>query len=175
MASHGVHSNGFSLVRRIAERAGLGWDAPAPFAPGQTLGRALLTPTRIYVKSCLAAIRAGGVAAFAHITGGGLVENVPRVLPKGLHAIIDARRFPVPPVFAWLADAGGVASPEMLRTFNCGIGMVVAVKPASVAAVTAALQAQGETVFEIGAIEPGAEEPTCRVEHFDPHRAEAAG
>jgi phosphoribosylformylglycinamidine cyclo-ligase len=133
----------------------------------------LLTPTRIYVKSCLAAIRAGGVAAFAHITGGGMTENVPRVLPKGLHAAIDARRFPVPPVFAWLADEGRVALPEMLRTFNCGIGMIAVVKPDAVATVTAALEAAGESVFAIGAIEAGADEPTCRVVHFDPHRTEA--
>ena len=174
IASHGVHSNGFSLVRRIAERSGLAWDADAPFAPGKTLGAELLTPTRIYVKSCLVAIRAGGVAAFAHITGGGMTENVPRVLPKGLHAVIDARKFPVPPVFAWLADVGGVAGAEMLRTFNCGIGMIAVVKPNAIAAVTAALEAAGESVFAIGAIEAGANEPTCRVENFDPHRAEAA-
>ncbi len=174
MASHGVHSNGFSLVRRIVERSGLALSDAAPFAPGKTLGQALLTPTRIYVKSCLAAIRAGGVAAFAHITGGGMVENIPRVLPKGLHAAIDARRFPVPPVFGWLAATGGVENAEMLRTFNCGIGMIAVVKPAAVAAVTAALTAQGETVFEIGAIEAGAEASTCRVENFEPSRAGTA-
>jgi phosphoribosylformylglycinamidine cyclo-ligase len=171
LASHGVHSNGFSLIRRIVERSGLGYAAAAPFAKDKTLGEVLLTPTRIYVKSCLAAIRAGGVVALAHITGGGMVENVPRVLPKGLHAVIDARRFPVPPVFAWLAEAGGVSDAEMLRTFNCGIGMIAVVKPAAVAAATAALTAEGETVFEIGAIETGPETPTCRVENFDPRRA----
>jgi len=171
LASSGVHSNGFSLVRRIVEKSGLAWTDAAPFAPGKTLGEALITPTRIYVKPCLAAIAAGGVKGFAHITGGGMTENVPRVLPKGLHAVIDARRFPVPPVFGWLAEAGGVAPAEMLRTFNCGIGMVVVVKPAAVDAVTAALTAAGETVHAIGAIETGAEEPTCRVEHFAPNRA----
>ncbi|WP_337996153.1 phosphoribosylformylglycinamidine cyclo-ligase [Oleispirillum naphthae] len=174
LASSGVHSNGFSLVRKIVEKSRLAWTDAAPFAPGKTLGEALIAPTRIYVKPCLAAIAAGGVAGFAHITGGGMTENVPRVLPKGLHAAIDARRFPVPPVFAWLAETGGVALPEMLRTFNCGIGMVAVVKPAAAAAVTAAFEAAGETVYAIGSIEPGADEPTCRVENFDPHRAEPA-
>ncbi|SBV99569.1 phosphoribosylaminoimidazole synthetase [uncultured Alphaproteobacteria bacterium] len=173
LASHGVHSNGFSLVRRIVARSGLGFADAAPFAPGKTVGEALLTPTRIYVKSCLAAIRAGGVKGFAHITGGGMTENVPRVLPKGLHAAIDGRRFPVPPVFAWLAEQGGVALPEMLRTFNCGIGMVAVVGPAHAGDVRAALEAAGEAVYEIGTIEPGADEPTCRVEHFDPRRTKA--
>lgn len=174
LASHGVHSNGFSLVRRIAEAAGLTWADKAPFASDKTLGQALLTPTRIYVKSCLAAIKAGGVKGFAHITGGGMTENVPRVLPKGLHAIIDGRTFPVPPVFGWLADAGRVATPEMLRTFNCGIGMVVVVDPAKAAEVTQALTGAGETVFAIGTIQAGDEKPSCRVENYDPHRTQAA-
>ena len=169
LASTGVHSNGFSLVRRIVRESGLGLADPAPFAPETPLGAALLVPTRIYVKSCLAAIRtSGGVAALAHITGGGLVENVPRILPKGLHAVIDARTFPVPPVFAWLMREGGIAPSEMLRTFNCGIGMVAVVKPAAVAAARAAFEAAGDTVYRIGTIEPGPETPTCRVENFDP-------
>ena len=152
----------------------MGFADAAPFAPGKSVGEALLTPTRIYVKSCLAAIKAGGVKGFAHITGGGMTENVPRVLPKGLHAVIDGSAFPVPPVFAWLAEQGGVALPEMLRTFNCGIGMVVVVAPEKAAEVTAALEAAGEAVYTVGTIETGAEEPTCRVENFDPRRTQAA-
>ncbi|MBN2751753.1 MAG: phosphoribosylformylglycinamidine cyclo-ligase [Rhodospirillaceae bacterium] len=174
LASTGVHSNGFSLVRRIAAESGLAWTDEAPFAPEMALGAALLTPTRMYVKGCLAALKAGGVTGFAHITGGGMTENVPRVLPKGLHAVIDATTFPVPKVFAWLADAGGVAPAEMLRTFNCGIGMVVVVKPNAVATVTTALESAGETVFVIGGIEAGDEASTCRVKNFDPHHDETA-
>jgi phosphoribosylformylglycinamidine cyclo-ligase len=117
LASAGVHSNGYSLVRRIAARAGLGWDAPCPFGPG-TLGEALLEPTRIYVRPALAALRAGGVRALAHVTGGGLTENLPRVLPVGLGAEVDLGAWDPPPVFAWLREAGGVAEAEMLRTLT---------------------------------------------------------
>src|SRR5262245_21562183 len=126
--SSGVHSNGFSLVRRVVEKSGLKWDAPAPFLPSTPLGRALLTPTRIYVKSCLAAIKQSkAVKALAHITGGGFPDNIPRVLPDGLGVEIDLARVPVLPVFRWLAAAGSVAEGELLRTFNCGIGMVAVV------------------------------------------------
>jgi len=119
IASSGVHSNGFSLVRKVAEQAGLKWDAPAPFDRTRKLGPAVLTPTRIYVKSCLAAIReTGAVKALAHITGGGFPDNIPRVLPKGLGVRLDLARVPVLPVFKWLAQAGNIAEPEMLRTFN---------------------------------------------------------
>ena len=153
LASSGVHSNGFSLVRRVAEMAGLRWSDPAPFAPGTTLGAALLTPTRIYVRSCLAAIReTGAVKALAHITGGGLVENIPRVLPSHLAAEIDLSLIDVPPAFRWLA--GPVAHQEMLRTFNCGIGMMLVVDPAAVEDVSAVLGALGETVTPIGRIAP---------------------
>jgi phosphoribosylformylglycinamidine cyclo-ligase len=155
LGSSGVHSNGFSLVRRIAEEAGLGWDAPCPFGPGP-LGAALLAPTRIYVRSALAAIRAGGVHALAHITGGGLTENLPRVLPAGLGAEIDIGSWERPAVFGWLAEAGGVAEDEMLRTFNCGIGMVAAVAPDRADALAATLEAAGEQVFRIGRVAPGA-------------------
>jgi len=160
LGSSGVHSNGYSLVRKIVEKSGLGYDAEAPFAKGQTLGAALLTPTRIYVRSCLAAIRTdssklGGVKALAHITGGGLLENIPRVLPKGLHAEIDADAWTQPRVFAWLQAQGRIEPGELARTFNCGIGMVLAVAPADVADVSAALTAAGETVFDIGKIVPG--------------------
>src|SRR5271168_3169077 len=125
LGSTGVHSNGFSLVRRIASDAGLTWDKPAPFEPSRSLGEALLTPTRLYVRSCLAAIReTKAVKALAHITGGGFTENIPRVLPAGLAVSLDLDRVPVLPVFKWLATAGKIAELEMLRTFNCGIGMI---------------------------------------------------
>ncbi len=152
LASSGLHANGFSLVRRIVDDRGLAYDADAPFAPGTTLGDALLTPTRIYVESCLAAVRAGRVKALAHITGGGLVGNLPRALPEGVAAAIDAAAWPFAPVFAWLAEAGGVAADEMARTFNCGIGMAAVVDPADAAEATAILEAQGETVHRIGEV-----------------------
>ena len=157
LASSGVHSNGFSLVRRIVEGTGAGWAAPAPFAAGATLGEALLAPTRIYVRSLLALHRAGLLKAAAHITGGGLPGNLPRVLPDGTRAVLDAAAWPVPPVFAWLARTGDIAAAEMLRVFNCGIGMtVVTAEPEAARAV---LEAKGETVTVIGHIEaadPGA-------------------
>jgi phosphoribosylformylglycinamidine cyclo-ligase len=149
LASSGVHSNGFSLVRRVVEAAGLRWTDPAPFAPGQTLGQALMTPTRIYVRPVLALHRAGLLKAAAHITGGGLPGNLPRVLPDGLVAALTAT-WPVPPVFSWLARAGGVAAAEMLRVFNCGIGIALVVSDAD-AAVTL-LEAEGETVTRIGMV-----------------------
>ena len=151
LASDGVHANGYSLVRRIVERAGLGWDAPAPFADS-ALGAALLAPTRLYVKPALAAIRAGGVHALAHITGGGLTENLPRVLPAGLGAEIDLSAWPLPPVFGWLADAGGLAQSEMLKTFNAGIGMVLVVDADRADDLTAALDGAGEAVHRIGRV-----------------------
>ena len=135
LASSGVHSNGFSLVRKIVENSGLGFDAPAPFSPVMTLGGALLTPTRLYVKSCLRAIReTGAIKGLAHITGGGFTDNIPRVLPKHLGVGIDLARLPVLPVFKWLAEQGGIAELELLRTFNCGIGMIAIVKPDAVEA-----------------------------------------
>ena len=152
LASTGVHSNGFSLVRKIVEGMGLSYGDPAPFDPGRRLGEALLTPTRIYVKSCLAATRGGQVKALAHITGGGLFENIPRVLPEGLAAELDARLWPRPPVFAWLSRSGGVADAEMARTFNCGIGMMLVTAREAAQNVAADLTAAGETVFEIGHI-----------------------
>jgi len=152
LASSGVHSNGFSLVRRIVAQSGLGLDAPAPFTKGEALGAALLTPTRLYVRSVLSAVRAGGVKALAHITGGGLTENIPRVLPRGTIARIDAGAWTVPPVFGWLAKTGNVAREEMARTFNCGIGMVMVCEPSRVFALSHLLSAEGETVREIGQI-----------------------
>jgi phosphoribosylformylglycinamidine cyclo-ligase len=152
LASSGIHSNGYSLVRRIVERSGLGWDAAAPFAPESGLAEALLTPTRIYVRGLLPVIRAGLVKAMAHITGGGLLENIPRVLPDGLGVALDAAAWTVPPVFRWLARQGGVVPEEMARTFNCGIGMVVVVTGDRAAAVTELLQGAGETVTIIGTV-----------------------
>ena len=153
LASDGLHANGFSLVRRIVDRAGLGYGAAAPFDPGRALGEALLAPTRIYVKSCLAALVGGGVTALAHITGGGLVDNLPRVLPPDLAAEIDSAAWAVPPVFRWLAEAGGVDSAEMVRTFNCGIGMVVVAAEAAAEARATLIRA-GETVVDMGRIAP---------------------
>ncbi len=155
LASSGVHSNGFSLVRRIVEASGLAFDAPAPFSPVMTLGGALLAPTRLYVRSCLRAIReTGAVKALAHITGGGFTDNIPRVLPKHLGVGIDLARLPVPPVFKWLAEQGDVAEPELLRTFNCGIGMIAVVEPDAVEAVMRALTDAGESVTMLGEVVP---------------------
>ncbi len=153
LSSSGVHSNGFSLVRKIVERSGLGWDANAPFSPVMTLGGALLAPTKLYVKSCLRAIReTGAVKALAHITGGGFTDNIPRVLPPGLGVGIDLPRLPVLPVFKWLAEHGDIDELEMLRTFNCGIGMVMIVKPDAVEQVSAVLTEAGETVSLLGEV-----------------------
>ncbi len=151
LASSGVHSNGFSLVRKIVGISGLAWDAPAPFADGKTLGEALLTPTRIYVKQLLSVIReTGAIKALAHITGGGFPENIPRVLPKHLTAEIDLAAVKVPAVFSWLSKTGGVEANEMLRTFNCGVGMIAVVSVENAETVIAALEAQGESVVRLG-------------------------
>jgi len=150
LPASGVHSNGFSLVRRICGIARLGWSDPAPWSPGETTAQALMTPTRLYVKPVLALHRAGLLRAAAHITGGGLPGNLPRVLPAGLRAVVD-RAWPVPPVFAWLARAGQVSGDEMLRVFNCGIGMVLVVGNPQEA--TALLCEMGETATVIGHVE----------------------
>src|ERR1700753_2276165 len=155
LASSGVHSNGYSLVRKIVEQSGLAYDAPAPFSPVMTLGAALLTPTRLYVKSCLRAIReTGAVKGLAHITGGGFTDNIPRVLPKDLGVGIDLARLPVLPVFKWLAQEGNIAELELLRTFNCGIGMIAVVEPDAVETVTSILTDAGETVSLLGEVIP---------------------
>ena len=155
LASSGVHSNGFSLVRRIVATSGLAWDAPAPFAKDVTLAEALLEPTRIYVKSVLKAVRGThGIKALAHITGGGFPDNIPRVLPKDFSAELDLESIDVPAVFSWLAKAGGVEAAEMMRTFNCGIGMVIVVASGQAAQVAAVLQEAGETVTPVGRIVP---------------------
>jgi len=153
LASSGVHSNGYSLVRKVIEKTGLPWEAPSPFGSEQSLGDAILTPTRIYVKACIAAIReTNAVKGMAHITGGGFPDNIPRILPKGLGARIDLARIAVPPVFQWLARAGTIAQSEMLRTFNCGIGMIVIIAPKDVAAVTRAFERSSETVVTLGKV-----------------------
>jgi phosphoribosylformylglycinamidine cyclo-ligase len=152
LGSDGVHSNGFSLVRRIVQAAGLSWGSDAPFAPDTTLGAALMAPTRLYVAPLLALHAAGLLRAAAHITGGGLAGNLPRVLPPGLRATIDCG-WHVPAVFRWLRATGGVDVDEMLRVFNCGIGMVVVVRDA--AAATSLLARAGERVFRLGRIEAG--------------------
>ena len=151
LASDGVHSNGYSLVRKLVDVSGLGWDADCPWANG-SLGAALLTPTRLYVTQALAAVKAGGVHALAHITGGGLTENLPRVLPDGLGAAIDLSAWDLPPVFKWLAATGGMEESELLKTFNCGIGMIVVVAPDRAEALTAVLEEAGETVSRIGSV-----------------------
>jgi len=151
LASDGVHSNGYSLVRRIVDVSGLTWANDAPFAD-ETLGAALLAPTRLYVKPALAAVRAGGVHALAHITGGGLTENLPRVLPEGLGANIDLSAWTLPPVFQWLAQTGGMAEDEMLKTFNAGIGMVLVVAADQIDAATSLLTDAGETVHRLGIV-----------------------
>ncbi len=158
LASSGLHANGFSLVRRLVADLGLDYRAPAPFAPDRTLAGALLAPTRIYVKSCLGAVRAGRIKALAHITGGGLVENLPRVLPDGTAAEIDATAWHLPAVFEWLARTGTIAADEMARTFNCGIGMVAVVAEADQAAAESMLASHGETVTAIGRIAGGGRE-----------------
>jgi phosphoribosylformylglycinamidine cyclo-ligase len=155
MLSSGLHSNGYSLLRKVVEKSGLAWSAPAPFAPGLTLGDAVLTPTRIYVKSCLAAIRATtAIKALVHITGGAFPDNIPRVLPKGLGARLDLANIPVPPVFKWLASEGGIAQNEMLRTFNCGVGMTVIASSKEAGAVMQIFTQAGEQATLIGTVEP---------------------
>ncbi len=153
LRSSGVHSNGFSLVRRIVARERLAWDGPAPFDESRSLAEALLTPTRIYVKPLIAALKATAhIKALAHITGGGFPENLPRVLPKRLGIALDLAQIPVPPVFGWLARSGGIAETEMLRTFNCGIGMVVIAARDEADEVASALSRAGETPVRIGEV-----------------------
>jgi len=154
LASDGVHANGFSLVRRIVGEVGLAWDAPAPFG-AMSLGEELLTPTRLYVPSVLSAIRAGGVHAAAHVTGGGVTENLPRVLPEGLGCEINLSAWALPPVFGWLAEEGGLAEAELLRTFNAGIGMVLIVAPERAEALGALLVEAGEWVVPLGRVVAG--------------------
>ena len=162
LASSGIHSNGYSLVRRIVSDQNLKYEAPAPFAKNETLGRALLTPTRIYVKSALALIKHGSVKGFAHITGGGLTENAIRVVPDDLDLEIDLASWTLPAVFQWLARSGGVEEREMLRTFNCGIGMIAIVPAEHATQAQSILTAAGERVFRLGHLIKGKGEPTVR-------------
>ena len=155
LASSGVHSNGFSLVRRLAEDKEWQLDAPAPFDAERSLLQALLEPTRIYVELLLPAIRAGEIDALAHITGGGLLENIPRVLPDGAHAEVDADGWQQPGLMAFLQHQGSIAPGEMARTFNCGIGMVLVVAPDKVEALAARMAEAGEAVLPVGNIVAG--------------------
>ncbi|WP_397419964.1 phosphoribosylformylglycinamidine cyclo-ligase [Phenylobacterium sp.] len=152
LSSSGPHSNGYSLIRRIVARTDLAWDAPCPWAPGQTLARALLEPTRIYIKSVLPLLKAGHVKGLAHITGGGLIENPPRCLADGLAPRFDWAAWTPPPVFGWLAQEGGVAEAEMRRTFNCGLGLVLVVAPEDAGAVLSGLTAAGEEAVVVGEV-----------------------
>ena len=165
LGSSGLHSNGFSLVRKVIADNGLDYAAPCPFSPSQSLGQALLEPTRIYVRSCLEAIRNGGVTALAHITGGGFIENLPRVLPDHLAIEIDGLPWRVPAVFPWLAEQGGIAPEEMVRTFNCGIGMAVVCEADKAEGVKKALETAGETVFELGLVVEKADDRPAVVFH----------
>jgi phosphoribosylformylglycinamidine cyclo-ligase len=158
ISSTGLHSNGFSLIRKLVSELGLGYDRPAPFDESKSLGEALLAPTRIYVRQCLAGLKTGRVRALAHITGGGIVENLPRVLPKGVVAEVDAAQWPLPPVFEWTMREANLPPQEMCRTFNCGVGMIAVVAPGDVIDVANALGSLGDDVHEIGRIatyEPG--------------------
>ncbi len=154
LASNGVHSNGYSFVRKVVELSGLGWNSASPFSDG-SLGQALLAPTRLYVRQALAAIRAGGVHGLAHITGGGITENPPRVMPEGLACAIDLSSWELPPVFRWLATTANMAEPELLKTFNCGIGMMLVVAEDRAADLSDLLTTQGETVFTLGRVIKG--------------------
>jgi phosphoribosylformylglycinamidine cyclo-ligase len=154
LSSSGVHSNGYSLVRKVAGLAGLGWDAPCPFGAG-TLGQALLTPTRIYVRPALSAIAAGGLHGLAHITGGGLTENLPRVLPDGLGADIDLSSWNLPPVFGWLIAEAGLRPAEALKTFNCGIGLVAVCAAERTPELLSLFNAAGEQAQIIGRVTHG--------------------
>ena len=150
IASSGVHSNGYSLVRKVVSMTGASLSSPAPFTGNATVGDALLTPTRLYVRSALAAIRSGGIKGLAHITGGGVTDNLPRVLPKVLDAEIDLGSWTLPPVFGWLAREAGLPEGEMLRTFNCGVGLIVVAERARAGDVISAFETAGEKAFAIG-------------------------
>jgi phosphoribosylformylglycinamidine cyclo-ligase len=154
LASSGAHSNGYSLIRRVAAHTGLGWHDGAPFAPGQTLAEALLCPTRIYVKALLPLIRSGSIKGLAHITGGGLVENPPRMCPDHLTPRIDFAAWELPALFGWLMEEGPVEAHEMHRTFNCGIGMIIAASPAEAPQLLAELMESGEDAFVCGELSP---------------------
>ncbi len=161
LASSGAHANGFALIRHIVADHGLDWSQPAPFDAAQTLGEALLRPTRIYVPALLPLARAGDIRAMAHITGGGLIENIPRVLPAACRAELDAGAWPLPPLFDWLRRAGALGPLDLARTFNCGIGMALVVAADAADRVVAALRAAGQTCWPIGRVAAGGR--GCRV------------
>lgn len=152
LASNGLHANGFSLVRRVVEHCGATLNAPSPFAGEKTFDAVLLDPTRIYVRSCLTVIGGSKIKALAHITGGGLLENIPRVLPAGCGVVLDGSAWTAPPVFGWLQQQGNITDEEMARTFNCGIGMVAIVEKSDAADTVRAFAEQGETAEEIGRV-----------------------
>jgi phosphoribosylformylglycinamidine cyclo-ligase len=162
VAASGVHSNGFSLVRKVAAGAGLSWDDDAPFSPGKKLGEALLTPTRLYVSAALKAIHTGGVKGLAHITGGGITDNLPRCLPNELDAEVDLSCWTPLPVFGWLARTGGIAESEMLRAFNCGIGLVAVSDEKNAGHVIDAFQSAGDKAWRIGSLVAGDGEAKVR-------------
>ncbi|HZK98771.1 MAG TPA: phosphoribosylformylglycinamidine cyclo-ligase [Caulobacteraceae bacterium] len=155
LGSSGPHSNGYSLIRRVVERAGLGWDAPSPFSPDATLGEALMTPTRIYIASVLPLAKAGLLKGAAHVTGGGLIENPPRAVREGLIPRFDWSAWTPPPVFAWLQRVGGVADAELRRTFNCGIGFLLIASPRNAPELLARLLEAGETAWVCGELSAG--------------------
>lgn len=162
LSSSGPHSNGYSLIRRLVSGEGHSYADKSPFSD-QTLGEALLAPTKIYVRSCLAAVKAGYVKGLAHITGGGFLENIPRVMPDNTVAKIDTMKWSLPPVFGWLQAQGNIATREMARTFNCGIGMVAIVGKDNATAAAELLAAHGETVYTIGEVTAGNGAPVCEV------------
>ena len=153
LASSGPHSNGYSLVRKVVEKSGLKWSDDAPFSPGHTLAEALMAPTRIYVKSIVPLMKAGLIKGGAHITGGGLIENPPRCIAEGLKASFDWDAWPLPHVFQWLAETGGISDHEMRRTFNCGVGFILIVSPENAEPILASLLNAGETAFVCGQLE----------------------
>jgi len=164
LASSGVHSNGFSLVRKLIEVSGVSYNDDCSFAPGKTYGEALLEPTKIYVKSCLAALKADCIKGLSHITGGGFVENIPRILPEGVTVDVDASGWTLPPVFDWLRTTGNITPLEMAKTFNCGIGMAVIVPADKVDEAIQIFEANGETVYNIGTVRTkSGDEPTTIV------------
>ena len=167
LPSSGFHSNGYSLVRKVVQMNGLKYSDPAPFDPEITLANALLTPTRIYVKSCLSLVKAGLAHGFAHITGGGFLENIPRVLPDGLSVSLDANAIPLPPMMSWIAKAGGLSAVEMARTFNCGIGMIIIVNPDDADAATDLLREHGESPCQIGQVFESSGEPSVAINDLD--------
>ena len=168
VASSGLHSNGFSLVRRVVEQVGAGLDDPAPYDASESLGASLLAPTKIYIRSCLAAVKTGHVHGLSHITGGGLTENLPRVIPDDVAVVINLDSWTPPPVFGWLSKAGNIAPEEMLRTFNCGIGMVVLVPEEHAQAISDLLTRHGETVSQIGHVaRRTAEQPAVQYANMD--------